>query len=286
MKPKARKLTTGVLALTAVAIWIPQLLMGVVQKAPQPRPEVDDWSADAAPAEDSPAQADAAFEAAEEQPFDESAQPHEPSDISASDSLAQQLTATSEKLRAFGGPSRVDLDQLLQSFQQLTPPGAQAVAPPEAPPARSDVELAVPLFSGSAPPTVLVLSDPLAEFTARNTLNAIIWGQDGSLALLGDALVREGDELGDGIRVAEIQARRLRLERGESARWLTLPPFRTRAATGSDELSGGAAATTSGAGEAQDTPTPVPTPAPSAPSLQLDELQALMQAAQSAEENE
>jgi len=40
MKPKVKKIVTIGLALSAVGIWVPQLLMGVVQKAPRERLEV------------------------------------------------------------------------------------------------------------------------------------------------------------------------------------------------------------------------------------------------------
>lgn len=227
MNLKAKKLTTGVLALTAVAIWLPQLTMGVVQKSPQPRSEFDSFeSADSAD-ESFPETADG-FDEFADPGFEESESFNESNEMLSTGSLAEQLEQTTERLRAFGGNQRVDLDQLLQSLgthssgvntNVTTNSSAQAV------PVNGRESLAHQLAN-----------DALLEFARGQTLSAIIHRQSDPLAMMNGLLVRVGDELGDGIFVAEIEPRRVRIASGEHSRWLMLTSFRTRIASEDGEL--------------------------------------------------
>jgi hypothetical protein len=231
MNPKAKKLTTGVLAMTAVAIWVPQIFTGVVQKAPSPRPEYDE--ADEFGEDEFDDESDVAYEGYDE--FDDlgyTDDMDETSDetwdtASTSGSLADQLEQTTERLRAFGGPQRVDLDQLLTSFQaRVNTP--QVIEDTPATPTRS-------VKTGSESLALQLASDALDQFALEQPLTAIIHGESGSLAMLGGRIVRVGDELSPGIRVTEINARRMRIAGGGNARWLELAPFRARPTLGDSE---------------------------------------------------
>lgn len=224
MNPKAKKITTSVMALTAVAIWIPQLMTGVVQKPSTPRPEFDaELSAESDDAFDSGYDAALEDDVADEFATDL----EEVSERPASGSLAEQLEQTTERLRVFGGPRRVDLDQLLANFR--TPASAETVQ--ESPDTPSSAAAAASRNALSQQ----LAEDALDDFAAAQSLTAIIHGQSGTLAMLGDQLVRIGDELAPGIAVTEIEPRRVRIAGGGNARWLQLAPFRTRAASEDDQ---------------------------------------------------
>lgn len=222
MNPKAKKITTSVMALTAVAIWIPQIMTGVVQKPSAPRPEYDaEWSAEQGENYDEHDEHALENELVEE---DDHA-PQERLETVAAGSLAEQLEQTTERLRAFGGPRRVDLDQLLASFRTTTTvQSAQATPEPHS----SSTSV-----TGHTALTKQLAEDALDDFAAAQSLTAIIHGQSGTLAMIGDQLVRVGDELVPGMAVTVIEPRRVRIEGGGNARWLQLAPFRTRA--GSEE---------------------------------------------------
>jgi len=230
MNPKAKKLTTGVLALTAVAIWVPQILTGVVQKAPTPRPERDD-------SEDFDDESGAYFE--EDEGYDEfddfgySGNTEEMSDEEwaphpSSGSLANQLEQTTERLRAFGGPQRVDLDQLLTSFQAQSNATRQTA---------TSTTSALPVTTSSGSLALQLASDALDQLAHEQPLTAIIHGDSDTLAMLGGRIVRVGDELSPGIRVTDIKPRRVRIEGGANSRWLELVPFRTRPAFADEDAS-------------------------------------------------
>jgi len=250
MNPKAKKVSTGVLALTAVSIWIPQLLMGVVQTQPTPRPEVDNSGGPEGAFEES-ALGDAVPDdvGADATPMDAAELEPEFSDPMATDtgdpqgapspaisgSLSKQLEVTSEQLRNFGaGRQRVDLDALLQSFQDLSTDRQSQSTQTAQPVLIVQEGGGSPHVSIATSGLSIVASDPLQEFATQNVMSAIIHGKSDSLAILGNRIVRVGDEI-DGIRVAEIDSRRIRMESEKSTRWLTLPPFQTRRATDSDE---------------------------------------------------
>lgn len=238
MKPKAKKLTTGVLALTAVAIWIPQLLMGVVQKAPDPRPEVGNFGAESGTEFDEGAEGEGDLELQDDTFADPALEDQmEGTDEGGhaielpSGSLSDQLQATSKRLESFNqGQQRIDLDQLLNSFRAPESHSTPTVAP----------EPVVEEFAPTPEPRLdrfppVVEIDPLAVFAEQNSLNAIIHGEAESLAMVGNRIVRPGDELVAGVQVIEIEPRRILLRSAASSRWLALPPFRTRAATGGEE---------------------------------------------------
>ncbi len=237
MKPKAKKVTTGLLAVTAVAIWIPQLLVGVVQKEPQPRGEYEeesdeDWSDDewsggdeAGEWSDDASWDDASWDDADEGGYGEElggfpdGLERAPASYgSGGGDLAGSLAQLSGSLRIFGSQARVNLDELLGASAATTAP---ATAPQ---PVTHAAELELRLAG-----------DALVEFARARALTAIIHRDDAPLAMLDDRLVRVGDEVGAGVRVAEITPRRLRLESGGGSAWLSLAPFRTRRAGGDDE---------------------------------------------------
>ncbi|MFT7669171.1 MAG: hypothetical protein ACI8X5_001871 [Planctomycetota bacterium] len=225
MKSKAKKISTGVLALTAVAIWIPQIMVGIVQKPTSPRQE---YSGDTEGGFGESAEEGAGFmelAAGDHESYNES----ESNDESPGDSdgsLIARLESTSEQLRAFGGSQRVDLDTLLQHTKK--PILGSAIAGLSV----TDVEQQgtqqepIPFLPWSSAQEELVVIDPLVEFCSKNTVNAIIFGQRESIAMLGNRLVREGDELENGIRVSAIEPRQLVLESEFGKRRLSLPPFK------------------------------------------------------------
>lgn len=210
-------------------------MTGVVQKPTAPRPEFDDEAS--AGGDDA---FDDSYDAALEDEFEPEAEDW--SESATKGSLAEQLERTTERLRAFGGPRRVDLDQLLADVRTTS---NAAVTPT----VQQTEPSALPASSGEALSRKLA-EDALDDFARAQSLTAVIHGQSGTLAMLGDRLVRVGDELTTGVTVVEIEPRRVRIEGGGNSRWLQLAPFRTRAAA-TDER-----------GESADAPTNTPNPVP------------------------
>jgi len=231
MRPNAKKLSTGVLALTAVAIWVPQLLTGVVKPAEPAAPAVDEPDTDMPPL-------GAEIDIDMPPPAGET---HETpgveveSETQRSDDLAGQLDHAGATLRELSSASeRVDLDELIETYQMAAGGGA--------------VPTGSPLDDHDGPRAPGTTNGHAAPFSTERILKAVIHGESGAVALVDSSVVRVGDTLAGGVSVAAIEPRRVLLEAAGQSRWLHLPPFAPRPAfsAGGVDEDGGADPQTSG----------------------------------------
>jgi hypothetical protein len=229
MNPKTKKLSTGVLALTAIAIWIPQLFTGVVSTARTPRAErvlsdsnqfgggpQSQWGGDYAagwagePGDDN---------ASSERPFDSGG---------GQESLAEQLSNSELNLDELAkATKRVDLNNLVQEYQRRRmAASSQAQEPPQ--PVVDQVPLELLDLDTPIDQTAPTTESALMTLEQSRKLHAVIHGEAGRVALIGRTILREGDFIDGRFEVVAIEPSRVLL-RGEGEQmWMRLPPFETK----------------------------------------------------------
>ncbi len=227
MKPKNKKIMTVGLALAAVGIWIPQILMGVVQPARAERPEVGNAAFAFEPAILGGESNGAAAMPGTAEDSTPSTHP------AGAESLSRQLEATDGRAdrRRRGAAQRIDLDELMRTFRS----GAGAaveIAPKEH-------ELGGALQPSLNPDVPALQGRHMLDlFIEATSLNAVILDDAGSVAMLGDRLVRVGDVLEGGVRVTQIERRSVTLSARGEERVLGLPAFHAREAQDGSGSSG------------------------------------------------
>lgn len=232
MNPKTKKLSTGVLALTAVAIWIPQVMTGIVSKSKTPRSEVsfvDPEMPPLDPGAESELMAGHA-PAVHATNFDPALAASAVRDSSSS--LSTQLERSESELQALrDATQRIDLNQLIQSYREQhspSPSTSESTVTEQAPILLGNPTTEHPLGTSLLGESPTSSKTVLERFESEHSLKAVIHGEGDSMLLVGPYLARVGDVLPGQIEVAAIEPQQILLRHADEERWLKLPPFETR----------------------------------------------------------
>lgn len=235
MNPKVKKFMTVGLVIAGVGIWVPQLLMGVVQKAPRERLEVSNegegFGAVAL-------EGDVAVEGNARNEGDPlQLQPHGDGSGGAGMSqggelsLPQALSQATQRIELRDSRAeRVGLSELLGAFR----PG-ELDQEPELVTGRSEQSAAAEPLADRRLRSRAIAADRLAEYCEEFVLSAIILGDNGSIAMISGSLVHEGDVLGRGIQVTQIERRSVTLSYRGVTQAIGLQVFESRSSTGGSQ---------------------------------------------------
>jgi len=227
MKPKTKKAVTLGLALSALGIWVPQILMGVVGTRSTPHPDVSNLEAAGAGEEMDPMAA--AMMGAMPAMGAEPAVGEAALMMSSAGEAAAPLSESMERIENRMGSdrahdTRVDLEQLLAAFQK---------------PRTSEVEAPRHLKKAALSDAESALSNSQSQFESYVNslrLTAILFGEQGSTAIIGGQFVHAGDLLESGIEILSIQKRSILLGTGGLRRSLTLPSFEAHSGRSANNL--------------------------------------------------
>ena len=225
MKPKVKKIVTIGLALSAVGIWVPQLLMGVVQKAPRERQEVANDGGSFEPALDGGMPQMGMEGGAAELSFMD-AEPAEQGTVTGANhemSLPQALSKATERVELRDSSlERVGLSELLNAFRPDSI-GAETTKPQRS--GDESNEEATAERTGELFPSP---GETLARFCREQLLTAVIHGENGAIAMIGGRPVHSGDVLAEGIRVVTIERRSVTLTLRGATQAMGMPAFEAR----------------------------------------------------------
>ena len=233
---------TIALALSALGICVPQLVMGVVDKTPKERADVPNGEASFEAAilpggSNVPMQHEAPETGFMNEPGMEAAMP---SGVEQDLSLPKALSMASKQLEIRNAQEkRVDLSDLLNAFR----PDEKPQKAPSVENLQKELSQVIVEEQSSQSEQVSVPAitdaEALNQYCSQQVLSAVIWGGNGSIAMINGKVVRPGDVLGHGVKVNSIDRRSVELTYRDESQFIGMPAFETRRPSSSTSTADG-----------------------------------------------